>query len=359
MSANFTNVPGTRLELLEMMYHSAQREPLGNVRFLPFILKEDVQKFLPRLNVGRFRSQVQIFGDFYLLRLQRIRVELDAEEEPVAGEFALFQTSGTVWCFCSIESTAVVGKTAIPAIQRHPSRASLIYISTREFRRIFDRLSAESNKVLILQHSEYNRQESNVSYLRERKDYKAVFSELAAKDAVARRIAAEIHAHGVAVAAFSFNNNGLLSLRHGSIQFFVDRLVSEVAGIGNIRNSLFADRERSRASLHPLELSFEKGILADKAANSVLIDSLSSISKSAIAVFHSNPYVHVLYTDFRDGSSFNIYSSSDSTLTIVPSTRASVSALMKLYRGISERFADCDIAEASQNPPTMKEFFGE
>src|ERR1019366_8451813 len=125
MSANFTNVPGTRLELLEMMYHSAQREPLGNVRFLPFILKEDVQKFLPRLNVGRFRSQVQIFGDFYLLRLQRIRVELDAEEEPVAGEFALFQTSGTVWCFCSIESTAVVGKTAIPAIQRHPSRASL------------------------------------------------------------------------------------------------------------------------------------------------------------------------------------------------------------------------------------------
>jgi hypothetical protein len=139
----------------------------------------------------------------------------------------------------------------------------------------------------------------------------------------------------------------------------MDRLVNEVAGIGNIRNTLFANRERRHVQLHPLELSFETAILADRAANAVLIDSLLSISKTAIAVFHSNPYVHVLYTDFRDGSSFNIYSSSDSTLTIVPSTRASVSALMRLYKGISERFADCEIGEALQTPPTMNEFFGE
>jgi hypothetical protein len=359
MSSNFARIPGTRLELLEMMYHTAQREPLGNVRFLPFILKEDIKTFLPRLNVGGFRSKVETFEDFYLLRLQRIQMELDANDAPVSGDFALFETSGAVWCFCTIETTTVLGKTVIPAIQRHPSRASLIYISTKEFRRLFDNLAADNNRLLVVQHNEYNRQESNINFLKERKDYKIVFAELTAKDAVARKIAAEIHAQGRRVSAFSFNNNGLLSLRYGSVQFFFDRLVNEVAAIGNIRNSLFANRERSRTQLHPLELLFETGILSDKAANSVLIDSLSSIAKSAIAVFHSNPYIHVLYTDFRDGSSFNIYSSSDSALTIVPSTRASVSALMRLYRGISERFADCDVSEPAQSPPTMNEFFGE
>ena len=200
MSSNFTNIPATRLELLEMMYHSAQREPLGNVRFLPFILKENIKTFLPRLNVGRFRSKVETFQDFYLLRLQRIQMELDANEEPVSGDFALFEISGVVWSFCTIETTTVVGKTVLPAIQQHPSRASLIYISTREFRRLFDRLATNNNRVLVVQHNEYNRQESNINFLKERKDYKAVFSELAAKDAVARKIAAEIHAQGRRVA---------------------------------------------------------------------------------------------------------------------------------------------------------------
>jgi hypothetical protein len=187
-----------------------------------------------------------------------------------------------------------------------------------------------------------------------------VFAELASKDAVVRRIVAKVYAESKQpMALFAFNNNGLLSLREGAIHFFFEHLVGEVARIGNAKNSIFSNRERKRLQLHPLELSFEDGILSDKAANFALIDSLSSISKSAIAVFHANPYIHVLYTDFRDGSSFNVYSTSDSTLMVVPSTRASVSALMKLYRGISERFADCEIADASQTPPSLEEFFGE
>jgi len=341
------------------MYTSAQGEMHGHVRFLPFILKEGIEKFLPRLNLLRFRSQVETFGDYYLIRLRRVQLELAGTDESVSGDYALFHLSGAVWCFCSIERSQVVGKTAIAAIQQHPARASLIYISTREFRRIFDSLTVDGNRVFVVRHSEYNRQESNVNWLKERKDHRVVFEELAAKDAVATGIVVEVRAsRGAPVSVFSLNNNSLLSLRHGSVGVFLENLVAQVAAIGNARNSLFTDRERSRMQLHPLELLFDSGVFSDKAANSALIESLSSISKSAVAVFHSNPYIHVLYTDFRDGSSFNIYSSSDSTLTIVPSTRASVSALMKLYRGVSERFADCDIAEGEQGVPTINEFFG-
>jgi hypothetical protein len=360
MATNFTNPPTGRSDLLQMMYRLAQNEPLGHVRFLPFILREDIKRFLSRLNVGRFRSNVVVFDEYYLLRLQRIRLELDAREEAPSGDFALWQISDAVWCFCSIESPTVVINTAMLSGRQHPSRASLIYVSTREFQRIFEKLSGDYHRVMVLQHSEYNRQESNVNYLKETKDFKTVFSELALKDAVVRRIVVKVYSRAnELVATFSFNNDGLLALRDGSITFLLDRVVNEVARIGNTRNVLFQNRERRHLDLHPLELSFESEILADKTANEALIDSISSISKSAIAVFHANPYIHILYTDFRDGSSFNIYSSSDSALTIVPSTRASVSALMRLYRGISEKFADCDISEVAKLAPTAGEFFGE
>ena len=359
MSSSFTSVPDTRRELLPRMYQSAQAETHGHLRFLPFILKEEIEKFIPRLNLLRFRSQVEKLGDYHLIRLRRVQLELEETEKPVSGDFALFRISGPVWCFCSIERSAVVGRTAITAIQQHPSRASLIYISTREFRRIFDGLSKDGNRVLIRRHNEYNRQESNANWLKETKDYRAVFEELASKDAVATSVVAELRApKALQLAAFSLNNNSLLSLRHGKIELFLEAIVGQVATIGNARNALFENRERSHSHLHPLELTFDSGILSDKKANLALADSLSSMSKSAIAIFHSNPYVHILYTDFRDGSSFNIYSASDSALTVVPSTRASVSALMRLYRGISERFADCDIAEATRTQATVSEIFG-
>jgi hypothetical protein len=360
MASDPANVPRDRVHLLDMLYSSARREPLGHVRFLPFILKKDIDQFLSRLNVGRFRSNVLKSDDFYLIRLQRQPTELDEENESIAGDFALLHISDAVWCFCSIENSVVVSKTVVAAVQQHASQASLIYISTRDFRSVFDKLAEQRHRIQVVQHSEYNRLESNISYLRETKDYRTVFAEVASKDAVIRRIVVEIRAESKErVALLAFNNNGLLSLRYGAIHFFFEQLVREVAKIGNAKNLIFANRERHRLQLHPLEISFDDNILSDKAANFSLIDSLSSIGKSAIAVFHANPYIHVLYTDFRDGSSFNLYSTSDSTLMIVPSTRASVSALMKLYRGISEKFADCEIAEASKVPPSLGEFFGE
>jgi hypothetical protein len=126
--------------------------------------------------------------------LQRQATELGAPDETVAGDFGLFHIADAVWCFCSIENSDTVKRTALAAIQQYASQASLIYISTREFRRIFDRLAEQKQRIQVVQHSEYNRQESNVNYLRETKDYRSVFAELSSKDAVVRRIVAQIFA---------------------------------------------------------------------------------------------------------------------------------------------------------------------
>ena len=299
MSATFANLPGTWRELLATMYRSAQGEPHGHLRFLPFILKEEIEKFIVRLNTLRYRSQVERLGDYYLIRLRRVQLELEETEKPVSGDFVLFSISGSVWCFSSIERSAVVSRTAISVISQHPSRASLIYISTREFRKIFDGLTVGGNRVLVRRHYEYNRQESSANWLKETKDYKVVFEELGSKDAVATNVVAEIRsARGNQLAAFSLNNNSLLSLRHGGVGVFLEGVVDQVAAIGNSRNALFENRERKQLKLNPLELTFDSGILADKRANMALAESLSSMSRSGIAIFHSNPYVHIFIRTF-------------------------------------------------------------
>jgi|ERR1022692_1564891 hypothetical protein len=126
MSFDPSHVPHDRVQLLDMLYGSAQREVLGHVRFLPFILKRDIDQLLSRLDVGRFRSRVLKFDEFYLVRLQRQPTGIDEEQEAVAGDFALLHLSDAVWCFCSIENTVIVNKTAMAAIQQHASQASLI-----------------------------------------------------------------------------------------------------------------------------------------------------------------------------------------------------------------------------------------
>lgn len=351
-------VPTNVRELAETMYRSALRMPSGQLRFLPFILREPIERFLPRLNAGRFISQVTQLENFYVLRLHRTDIT-DSAGEPIIGEFALFPVRGSVWSFCAAEKSAVVHKTAARAIQLYASRASTIFISTKEFARFFGSLSSDGKRLLVFRHDEYNRQQSTMNFLRERRDYRTVFKELAAKDAVLTRITAGIYANNEQLIRFSCTNNSLISLRSGDLAFFLERVLGEVARIGDLRSILFADRERDKQTLHPLHVSFDSDVLSDRIGNFQLIDSLASIGRSAIAVFHANPYVHVLYTDFRDGSSFNVYSTSESSLAIVPSTRASVSAIMRLYRGISERFADCEVSETPVTQQTIGDFFTE
>jgi hypothetical protein len=137
-----------------MLSASALREPLGHVRFLPFIIKNDMGQFLSRLDVGGFRSQVMKTEEYYIVRLQRQYSHLKSNNEPVSGDFALIHVSEAVWCFCSIESPDIIRDTALAAIQQHASLASIIYISTREFRRIFDRLAEQELRVHVVQHSE-------------------------------------------------------------------------------------------------------------------------------------------------------------------------------------------------------------
>jgi hypothetical protein len=317
------------------------------VRCLPFILKTDVASFVERISRGGFRTESLPRGEFQLLRIVRVPAEDSRLRDKVSGEFGLFRVASDIWCICSASDAKVFRACAVGALQYAAPRTSLIYVTTNEMRSMFDSWAGEAIHVKILRHSEYNRNESTINFLRRRKDYRVVFAEIAEKNSVLRSLAGLAQTgKATTILEFSLSNVGHVAFRRGSLTFLTDRLLLDVAKVGVSRHVMFSNRERSRHELRPLSLIFDAEVVGERAQNNEFVRALTSVEKSAVAVFHANPYIHLIFTDFRDGSSFHIYSTSRSAITIVPSFKASIAALMSLYRGISEKFADCVLSDS-------------
>jgi hypothetical protein len=347
--------------LLRDLLFKAQARPGGSLKLLPFILKTTLEQFLGRLNRGRFVSEQVKIESFYVLRIRVTpkKRSRGLAESAVEGDFALFPVEPNIWCFASAERAVIFEKIIFQLLQANVSQTSQIFLSNRDFESIFGGLMASNLTIKVVQHSEYNREESNVTSLKQRRDYRVVFKEITLKNAVIRRIkAAAYRGKGDIALAFSVSNAGILGFRDGALGLFKDLILGSVAEIGLKQNSLFSDRARKGIVLSPLHVLFDHEVLADKTQNLELVRALAAIDRSALTVFHANPYIHCVFTDLRNGSSFNIFSSSTYSLEIVPSIRASVSSLMKLYRGISEKFADCAISDIPEQAPTLADFFG-
>jgi len=349
--------PGTRQELMQALCAEAELQKTRWVRCLPFILKTDPADFVQRISRGRFRAESVPRGEFELLRIVRVPVEGSKLREKISGEFGLFNVASRIWCISSPSEAKVFRACAVGALQYAAPRTSFIYITTNEIRSMFDAWAGEGIHVKILRHSEYNRDESTINFLRRRKDYKLVFAEIGEKNSVLRSLAGLAQTgKATTILEFSLSNLAQVGFRKGSLSFLTDRLLLEVGRVGVGRDLLFSNRERIGNALRPLSLIFDGEVLGERAQNNEFVRALTSVEKSAVAVFHANPYIHLIFTDFRDGSSFHVYSTSRSAVTIVPSFRASVAALMNLYRGISEKFADCAVSDSPAHAFGIEDF---
>jgi hypothetical protein len=143
----------------------------------------------------------------------------------------------------------------------------------------------------------------------------------------------------------------------GKIQFLVEGIFLAIAQIAIRKNNLFSKRERNDSDFRPLTIKFDRDVLQEKSGNHHLVSVLTHTERMGVGVFHANPYVHLFLTDFRDGSRFTLYSTSDHSLELVPSFRASVSSIMRIYRAISERFASCEMVDSVTPQYSLDDFF--
>ena len=145
------------------------------------------------------------------------------------------------------------------------------------------------------------------------------------------------------ITSFHTKNNFFKISRYGLFQcrdffsFMFKSVIEEMASNASNNFSLYDNRNRSKNDdyrLKPVCIEFDSDIFKDKKENKSLADVLNKISDSSLSIFHSNPYFHASYVDYRDGSSYDIWVLSNNKITIIPqmkSTAAAIDRLIEMY----------------------------
>jgi hypothetical protein len=133
----------------------------------------------------------------------------------------------------------------------------------------------------------------------------------------------------------------------GEFALFEDLVLGRLAAAGGRRHALLTGRERKigEQPAAPLTVRLPGPVFVDAEATGLLIDELSRHRALSVAVLHRNPYLHVVVTDYLDGSNFDVFVTSEDGIDIHPGYRASVGALGRLTELLSERFLAEDVAE--------------
>jgi hypothetical protein len=139
----------------------------------------------------------------------------------------------------------------------------------------------------------------------------------------------------------------------GDFAAFEDVVLGRLARAAAARRQLLSDRERRIDSppLAPISVRLSSPLLVDAEATGEVLSELEHQRDTAVAVLHRNPYLHVVVTDYQDGSNFDVFVTTADTIDIYPGFRASLGALGRLTQRLSDRFEALEITEAPPPEP--------
>jgi len=122
------------------------------------------------------------------------------------------------------------------------------------------------------------------------------------------------------------------SFLRGDFGLFVDVVLGRLTRAARERRELLDGRQR--VPLAPVRetvsIAVDRLDLGDPRVRADLLNTLTSVRGLQAAVLHENPYLHVLATDFFNGSTFDVLITDDGRLDIVPGLRSSVGSLARV-----------------------------
>ncbi len=122
-----------------------------------------------------------------------------------------------------------------------------------------------------------------------------------------------------------------------NLKIFYDTVINDIANKASSNLNLLSNRERlakDNLKPNPIIIEYKIDLFKDKGQNIRLVEALQEITNTGLSVYHSNPYLHCSYIDFRDGSSYDIWVLSNNKITIVPQMRSTYASLERLCNHI-------------------------
>ena len=176
-------------------------------------------------------------------------------------------------------------------------------------------------------------------------DYATVFANLARDRYWLYSLKIEIRGTGTAIgriwrdAAFMCESG--FGYFNQTIINSLQQAVMRSKGFFEKRDQLTSPTGKSR----PVRIVYSQDVFADKRQNHRLIDTLHGLPDSSLSVLHPNPYMHASLVDYADGSSYEIWVTTPSSILIVPKRKATTESIERLCDCICDQFEEGDIAE--------------
>jgi hypothetical protein len=104
-----------------------------------------------------------------------------------------------------------------------------------------------------------------------------------------------------------------------------------------------------------VEFRFEEPLFVDRANYAVVVDALSQLPRTSLALLHTNPYFHAALTNYEDGSEFDVFITGHSTISIQGRKEASPASFLRIQNGLSEQFRDASVSLEKQTQFDMKD----
>lgn len=129
-------------------------------------------------------------------------------------------------------------------------------------------------------------------------------------------------------------------------QVVYDGFVKPICNLLNINYKLFSNRSRKNTEdllPRPLSIDYVNDVFEDISINEKFINAVSQLDKSSVSVVHGNPYIHIITTDYNDGSSFDIWVLNRNQIIIVPQMKGTVAGIKRLIGHIFDSFAEGEV----------------
>jgi hypothetical protein len=140
---------------------------------------------------------------------------------------------------------------------------------------------------------------------------------------------------------------------NGDFAIFEEVVLGRLATAAGRRAELLSGRQRrvDEPLPQPIAIRLHGPILADANATGEVVAELERMSGISIAVLHRNPYLHVVVTDYADGSNFDVLVTTPDVIEVYPGFRSSMGSYTRLTQRLGERFEALDIVEAAESAP--------
>lgn len=176
-------------------------------------------------------------------------------------------------------------------------------------------------------------------------DYTAVFDKLMQERAWLSSVKLELR--GPERAVGKIWRDASFACRTGFPLFVRSVLASLRVAVVRSRD-FFQQRDRSTSPTgrtRPVSIVYGDPVFSDKRQNHRLLRVLGGFTDSGLSVFHPNPYLQASVVDYQDGSSYDIWVTTDTAILIIPKRRASPASMERLCDHICDEFEEGNVKE--------------